>query len=222
MAFPESTYTFKHALTQDVAYNSVLIEQRKILHERTAKAIEEDCCCENPQQTLEEQCSELAYHYSRSGNVEKAIEYLQRAGEQAMHRSARTEAYNHFAQALELVRTLPNSPTRINQELQLLIVLGGALVATKGYSIPEVEQVYAQARELLPQAEETPHLIPVLMGLWRFAAVRGEYQTSHTIAARLRRLTQGSSRGRHPSAGTLCVRIFGVSPGSVRRGARTP
>ena len=191
VAFPESAYTFKHALTQDVAYNSVLIEQRKVLHERTAQAIEEDCCCENSQQTLEEQCSELAYHYSRSGNVEKAVEYLQRAGEQAMQRSARSEASNHFAQALELLRTLPSSPTRINQELQLLIVRGGALSGSKGYRDSEVEQVYAQIRELLPQAEETPHLIPVLMGLWRFTSIRGEYQTSHAIAARLRRLTQG-------------------------------
>jgi predicted ATPase len=168
-----------------------LIEQRKVLHERTAQAIEDDCCRENSQQTLEEQCSELAYHYSRSGNVEKAVEYLKRAGEQAMQRSARSEASNHFAQALELLRTLPSSPTRINQELQLLIVLGGALSGSKGYRASEVEQVYAQVRELLPQAEETPHLIPVLMGLWRFTSIRGEYQTSHAIAARLRRLTQG-------------------------------
>ena len=191
VAFPESTYTFKHPLTQDVAYNSVLIEQRKVLHERAAQAIEEVCCCENPQQTLEEQCSELAYHYGRSGNVGKAIEYLQRAGEQAMHRSARTEASNHFAQALELVRTLPHTTTRINQELQLLIVMGAALTASKGYRGAEVERVYEEVRELLPQAEETPQLIPVLMGLWRFTSVRGEYQTAHAIAGRLRQLTQG-------------------------------
>jgi len=191
VAFPESTYTFKHPLTQDVAYNSVLIEQRKVLHERAAQAIEEVCCCENPQQTLEEQCSELAYHYGRSGNVGKAIEYLQRAGEQAMHRSARTEASNHFAQALELVRTLPHTTTRINQELQLLIVMGAALTASKGYRDAEVERVYEEVRELLPQAEETPQLIPVLMGLWRFTSVRGEYQTAHAIAGRLRQLTQG-------------------------------
>jgi class 3 adenylate cyclase/predicted ATPase len=191
VAFPESTYTFKHALTHDVAYNSVLIEQRKVLHERTAQAIEDVCCCENPQQTLEEQCSELAYHYSRSGNVEKAVEYLRLAGEQAMQRSARGEAGTHFAQALELLRTLPHSPQRINQELQLLIVLGGALSGSKGYRNAEVERVYAQIRDLLPQAEETPYLIPVLMGLWRFTSIRGEYQTAHAIAARLRRLTQG-------------------------------
>jgi len=191
VAFPESLYTFKHPLTQDVAYNSVLIEQRKALHERIARTIEEDCCCENPQQTLEEQCSELAYHYSRSGNVEKAVEYLQRAGEQALRRSARGEAGNYFAQALELLRTLPSSPQRINQELQLLIVLGGGLTASKGYRVAEVEEVYAQVRELLPQAEESPQLIPVLIGLWRFTSVRGEYQTAHAIAERLRRLTQG-------------------------------
>ena len=191
VAFPESTYTFKHALTQDVAYNSVLIEQRKVLHERTAQAIEDVCCCENPQQSLEEQCSELAYHYSRSGNVEKAVEYLRRAGEQAMRRSARSEAGNYFAQALDLLRTLPHSANRINQELQLLIVRGGALITSNGYRGAEVEQVYNELRELLPQAEEAPQLIPALIGLWRFTNVRGEYQTAHAIAERLRRLTEG-------------------------------
>ena len=74
-----------------------------------------------------------------------------------MHRSARTEASNHFAQALELVRTLPHTTTRINQELQLLIVMGAALTASKGYRDAEVELVYEEVRELLPQAEETPH-----------------------------------------------------------------
>ncbi|MBM4258076.1 MAG: zinc-ribbon domain-containing protein [Deltaproteobacteria bacterium] len=191
VAFPESEYTFKHALTQDVAYNSLLTEQRKILHERTAQAIEADCCRENSQQTLEEQCSELAYHYGRSGNVEKAVEYLQRAGEQALRRSARDEASNHFAGALELLRTLPRSPQRINRELQLLIVRGGALITGKGYRVPEVEHIFNEVRELLPQAEESSQLLPVLMGLWRFVIVRGEYQTSHAIAERLRHLTRG-------------------------------
>src|SRR5262245_52847782 len=71
-AFPEVEYIFKHALTQEVAYGSVLIERRKALHERTAQAIEllyKD--------KLEEHSSDLAHHYSRSGNTEKAIEYLQ-------------------------------------------------------------------------------------------------------------------------------------------------
>jgi predicted ATPase len=70
-AFPEVEYLFKHALTQEVAYNSVLQERRKALHERTAQAIEGLF-----HSKLEDHYSELAYHYGRSGNTQKAIDYL--------------------------------------------------------------------------------------------------------------------------------------------------
>src|SRR5439155_820926 len=82
-AFPEVEYTFKHALTQEVAYTSLLQERRKSLHERTAQAIEMLF-----HSKLDDHYSELAHHYSRSGNTEKAIKYLQRAGQQAAQRSA--------------------------------------------------------------------------------------------------------------------------------------
>src|SRR5713101_8359778 len=80
-AFLEVEYTFKHALTQEVAYNSLLVERRKVLHERTAQAIESLF-----HYRLEDYYSELAYHYSRSGNTQKAVEYLQLAGQQAGER----------------------------------------------------------------------------------------------------------------------------------------
>src|SRR5262249_19041462 len=90
-ALPESEYLFKHALTQDVAYGTVLHERRKALHERTAQAIE----ALYPGR-LEEHYSELAHHYTRSGNTQKAVEYLQLAGHQAVQRSANAEAIPHL------------------------------------------------------------------------------------------------------------------------------
>ena len=93
-AFPEVEYTFKHALTQEVAYNSLLIERRKVLHERTAQAIETLF-----QARLEDHYEALAYHYGRSSNVQKAITYFQLAGQQAGQRSANTEAIQHFTAA---------------------------------------------------------------------------------------------------------------------------
>src|ERR1043166_8685491 len=108
----ESEYIFKHALTQDVAYNSVLIERRKVWHEQTAQAIEHLY-----KDKTEEHYSELAHHYTRSGNTEKAIEYLHLAGQQAVQRSAHAEAINHLTTALELLQTLPDTPERAQQEL---------------------------------------------------------------------------------------------------------
>ncbi|MBI3798993.1 MAG: AAA family ATPase [Deltaproteobacteria bacterium] len=78
-AFPEVEYTFKHALTQEVAYNSLLLEQRKLVHERTAQATEMIFHSQ-----LEDHYGDLAHHYSRSGNTEKAVAYLQLAGQQAV------------------------------------------------------------------------------------------------------------------------------------------
>ncbi|MGE4095313.1 MAG: hypothetical protein AB7G75_31255 [Candidatus Binatia bacterium] len=75
-AFPESEYLFKHALTQDVAYGTVLQEQRKALHERTGQAI-----AVLYKDSLDDHYSNLAHHYSRSGNTQKAIEYLHLAGQ---------------------------------------------------------------------------------------------------------------------------------------------
>ncbi|HJY81393.1 MAG TPA: hypothetical protein VKK81_09950, partial [Candidatus Binatia bacterium] len=94
-AFPDVEYIFKHALTQEVAYNSLLLERRKVLHERAAQAIEEVY-----RHRLDDHYSELAYHYSRSENTQKAIDYLQLAGQQAVQRSAHMEAINHLSTAL--------------------------------------------------------------------------------------------------------------------------
>jgi len=187
-AFPESDYTFKHALTQEVTYNSVLLEQRKILHERIAQAIEELFSGR-----LEDSYSELAHHYSHSGNTEKAVEYLRKAGEQAAQRSAYTDAVNYLTTAIDLLKNVPDSPARAQQELQVLVALGPALIITQGYAVPEVERIYTRARELSRQAEETTQLLPGLMGLWRFYTVRGEYQTAHELAGQITRLAQNVS-----------------------------
>ena len=76
-------YIFKHALTQEVAYNSLLVERRKLLHERAGEALESLFAGQ-----LEDHLDELAHHYGRSDNVDKAVEYLGRAGQQALQRSA--------------------------------------------------------------------------------------------------------------------------------------
>ena len=184
-AFPEVEYIFKHALTQEVAYNSLLIERRKLLHERTAQAMEEVY-----RHRLEDHYSELAYHYSRSGNTQKAIDYLQLAGQQAVQRSANTEAITHFNIALELLTTLPDTPGRTQQELNLRVIVGPALIATKGYAAPEVEKAYDRARELCLQVGETSRLFPVLWGLWAFYYTREELRKAHELAEQLFTLAQ--------------------------------
>jgi len=100
-------YTFKHPLTHEAAYNSVLIERRKALHERIAQGIEE-----LDAKSLDDHLAELAHHYERSGNRTKAVDYLTRAGSQIAQRSAWPEAMQHFERALAILKEMPASRSR--------------------------------------------------------------------------------------------------------------
>ncbi|MDF3886131.1 adenylate/guanylate cyclase domain-containing protein [Cupriavidus basilensis] len=184
-AFPEVEYAFKHALTQEVAGNSLLSGQRSILHERTAQAIE----ALFPDR-LKEYCSELAHHYSQSGNVPKAVEYLQLAGKQALARSAQLEAIGHLSAALDLLKTLPETPERLREELSLLLVLGPAWMAARGYGAPEVEATYTRALALSEQGGDTPQCFSAQLGLWSFYLLRSQLKTAQAVAERLLCLAQ--------------------------------
>ena len=159
---PQATYLFKHALIQDAAYQSLLRSTRQQYHQRIAQVLE----ARFPE-LCETQPELLAHHYTEAGLLAQAIPYWQRAGQRAIERSANLEAIGHLTKGLEVLTTLPDTPERTQQELDLQTALGPALMATKGYAAPEVEQAYARARELCQQVGETPQLFPVLWGLWR-------------------------------------------------------
>jgi predicted ATPase len=148
-------YTFKHALTQEVAYNSLLIGRRKVLHERAAAAIDSlyaDC--------IDDYLSVLAHHYERSDNLEKAIEHLGRASQQALQRAAYTDALANFSAAIQLLHKLPDSPERIERELRLQLAVAPALIIVKGWGAPEVERAYTRAWELCELAGDARNFFP--------------------------------------------------------------
>ena len=120
-------YTFKHALTHDVAYNSLLGQRRKLLHERIGQAIETRFA-----QSIEDHISELAHHYSRSANKRKAVEFLGEAGKQATERSAYPEARDHISSALRLVKELPDDLECTRIELNLEAAMNEVVMITTG------------------------------------------------------------------------------------------
>ncbi len=111
------------------------------------------------------------------------------AGQQAVQRSANVEAITHLTTALDLLTTLPDTPERLQQELMLQVTLGAPLIAAKGYT-REVGQAYARALELCEQVGNTPQLLPVLVGLWRFYLLQGELKTARKLGERLLTLAQ--------------------------------
>jgi tetratricopeptide (TPR) repeat protein len=170
-------YVFKHALTQEVAYNSLLIERRKQLHERAGRALESLFTNQ-----LDDHLTQLAHHYSHSDNIDKAIEYLGRAGQQAVHRSAYTDAINNLNAAIDLLGGLPNTPSIAELEARLQVALGTALVAIKGHAAAEVERPFNRARQVCEQLDDTRELFPVLFGLWSVYMVRAEYRVARSLA----------------------------------------
>ncbi|MGY2492128.1 adenylate/guanylate cyclase domain-containing protein [Cupriavidus sp. CP313] len=179
-AFPELEYAFKHALTQEVAGNSLLSDQRCALHERTGRAIEALF-----RHQLKDHCSELAHHYSLSGNLVKAVEYLHCAGRQAIERSAYPDAIRHVGTALELLSRLPDTPERGRQELALRVTLGPALIAAIGYASPEAEANYTRALNLCEHDGDAPQLFQVKLGLRTFFSLRAQHGTAYELGEAL-------------------------------------
>ena len=136
-------YSFKHALTQEVAFGSVLNERRKELHRRTAAAIETLYA-----ERLADRHTELAHHYSRAGEAAKAVQFMRLACEQALQRSAYAEALAHLTTGLELLKTLPESPERDAQEIQMQLALGGVSMTAIGPASDQAEAANSRAYEL--------------------------------------------------------------------------
>jgi class 3 adenylate cyclase/predicted ATPase len=182
---PQATYLFKHALIQDTAYQSLLKSTRQQYHQQIAQVL-----ADRFPETVETQPELLAHHYTEAGLKEQAIPHWQRAGGRATQRSAYAEAISHLTKGLELLKTLPGTPERAQQELMLQVALGSPLQATAGFGAPKVEGVYARARELCLQVGETPQLHPVLSGLLIFYLVRGKLQTARELGEQCLSLAQ--------------------------------
>jgi predicted ATPase len=188
-----SRYRFAHALFQQYLYHDLSDGERALLHWKIAEAIEQ--CYEAD---LTPFYSSLATHWSQvvkdahsdPALIAKAVEYSYKAGQQTKARFADQEAIGFFSQAITLLNTLPDSPERAQQELDIQTALGSILLATKGYGAPEVRQTYDRARILCQQIGETPQLFQVLWGLGRFYLVRTPLQTCRELGERLLNLAQ--------------------------------
>jgi class 3 adenylate cyclase/predicted ATPase len=182
---PQAMYTFKHALIQEAAYQSLLRSTRQQYHQQIAQVIEARFPA-----LVETQPELVAQHYTAAGCAEPAVHYWQRAGEQASDRSAHVEAISHLTTGIELLKTLPETSEHTQQALTLHIALGAVLLMTKGHAAPEVEHTYTQAYTLCQQVGESPQLVPVLFGLWRYYIAQPQFHMTREIGERLLRLAQ--------------------------------
>jgi predicted ATPase len=184
-ALPQATYLFKHALIQEAAYQSLLKSTRQQYHWRIAQVLETQF-----PETVETQPELLAHHYTEAGLPEPALLYWHQAGQRAIVRSAYVEAHSHLTMGLEVLATVPETPTRPQHELDLLIALTRVLQATKSLAAPELEPVLTRAEVLAQQVGELSQHGEVLHALFNFHNARLERQAAHTVAEQLLDLAQ--------------------------------
>ncbi|WP_437493194.1 protein kinase [Sorangium sp. So ce1014] len=195
---PRATYTFKHALVQDAAYQSLLRSTRQVYHARIAAVLAERFP-ETPPELL-------AHHYTEAALIGPAIAAWQRAGETSLISSAHAEAISHLRRGLDLLKQLPETKERTRDEITLQTTLGVPLMITRGYAAPEVEAAYARAHALCREAGSSPQLFPALWGLWIFFHVRGDYALAEQHGEQLLALAEstgdpGISLGAHQALG---------------------
>ncbi len=167
-AVPEAVYTFKHALVQDAAYDSLLKSKRQELHGKIARVLEERF----PTARASEP-ELLAHHYTAAGLSEAAVPLWRRAGELALQHFALKEAIAHLRKGLELVDALPASSGRDLGELELRTVLGPALQALRGWAAVELAETAARALSLAKSLDHRQSYLPALYGLWVTATTQG-------------------------------------------------
>jgi class 3 adenylate cyclase/predicted ATPase len=183
-------YTFKHVLTQEVAYHSLVRRAQQQYHARIAQVLE----AQFPE-VAESQPELLAYHYTEAERGAQAIPYWHRAGQRAVERSANHEAVSHFTKGLELLKSLPAIPEHPQQELALQLALGPPLRMIKGHTAPEVEGVYTRVHALAQQVGESRQHYAILVGLWRLYLNQARILQARELAEQCLRLAQ---RMQHP------------------------
>jgi class 3 adenylate cyclase/tetratricopeptide (TPR) repeat protein len=181
-------YTFKHALTQEVAYNSLLVERRRTLHERTAKAIEELYS-----QRLEDHLAELAHHYERGKQPAKAVEYLSRAAQQAAARSAFAEAITHARAGLGLIAKL-HSPQHARREFELLTTLATAATALEGWDSAQASAGRERMIALARTSGDEVELATAFAAAWVEHLSAGRYERSLEMAHHMVSLAERRQR----------------------------
>ncbi len=181
----QATYRFKHALIQDAAYESLLKSRRQALHRRAAEILRDQ-----PERAAAEP-ELIAYHFTEAGLDDLAMEWWRRAGELAIEQSAYLEAISHLSRGLQILKTLPESRQRDEQELVFQVKLLAPHWASKGFASPASRQVAVRAEELCQRVGG--HLSEHIRALWGLAVfhlVCGELRIGFAAGERCLQLAE--------------------------------
>ena len=201
-----SSYRFRHSLFQLYLYNNLDNVDKAHLHAKIGNALEN--AYKQDQEKLGEIAHTLARHFESGGMAENAVQYYTLAGKNALYLSANQEALAHFYHALHLLETLPTSPERDRQELELQLSIGPPLTALKGWAPPEMATAYARAQELCQNISDDVQLIPTLWLLATYWLGRSKHIEVDRLAERFDRLAKHAGDPHLLSLASLQVSSF--------------
>lgn len=182
---PNAVYTFKHALIQDAAYDSMLKRVRRSAHERAATAL-----LQNFPKLVATQPAVVAHHFTEAQLHSQALEQWQLAAERALSQGANREAIVHLQHALRLLLLLPAGHERDKRELRLLAALRPPLIATQGYASHQLRQCCERVRKLCSRVHEPLERWSALWGLWYYYDVTGQFVVARELTAELGQIAQ--------------------------------
>ncbi len=213
---PEAVYSFRHALVQDAAYESLLHSRRRRLHGRVA-----DVLAASFPQLVETQPDVMAHHLTRAERSAEAALHWHRAGTMAAERSANKEAASHFERTLAMLGQVPPAERDRQRELDALARLAGALRATRGYAAAEIGRVCRQALELARELGSDTSQLQALNGLYSFHLVRSEYALAGEAAKNLLEVAIRAGEPTYTMIGRRAVGAVAFHLGQPRKAAES-
>jgi class 3 adenylate cyclase/predicted ATPase len=211
---PDAVYTFKHALVQDAAYDSLLKSRRQELHGKIARVIE----AQFPTISTTEP-EVLAHHFGEAGEAEKAAHHWLEAGRRALRRSANTEAITHLTKGLGALTGVPKSEEALRSELEMQLSLGPVLSATRGWSALEAERVYRRAEVLAQELGADRERFDAVWGLWMIHNTGNAPEVARGITGELfqiaERLNDPALRMEAHHAAWACAQTLGDNAATI-------
>ena len=208
---PDATYTFKHALVQDVAYDSMLKSKRSLLHAQIGTLLENDFS-----DTVANDPELLAHHFKQAGLNQRALPYWVQAGQRASTKTALAEAVSHLSNALESVQTLSASTERDRSELQVRVKLARAQLACLGWASAELPKTLVPAQELAERLGDNQFLFETLNYLQMYYLSVPTVEMAREYAQRLLALAAVTGDARMIGRGHLACAMSECLAGNWR------
>jgi class 3 adenylate cyclase/tetratricopeptide (TPR) repeat protein len=202
---PDAKYSFKHALIQEAAYESLLKSRRQLLHRDIGGVLRDRFPV-----IAQTEPEVVAHHFTEAGLTEVALEWWRKAGQQALKRSAYSEAIAHLGKAVAIADGLGASPDRTIERLHLQIAYGRALRGSLGHSAQETVAAWTRARQIAADINDPVELAPIHSGLFNACLTHGELapmrELAETIMSAAGRQSQSSVAAvvAHWTSGVTC------------------